>query len=124
MLLSLPSCLSSIAASSTILYNSGSLLALSLQLLVKYSTVLSRLTPTHPSRQRSLSICLEVSNSSTYRVSFVQPPHQLTAANVVWFWNTTLSLAISIALVFFTDDTAFLLAEELEEIDTRCIVSE
>ena len=54
----------------------------------------SRVTPTHPSRGRSLSICLEVSSSSTCHVSFVQHPHRLTTASPVWIWNTTLSLTL------------------------------
>ena len=56
----------------------------------KFSSFLSRLTTTHPSRQRSLSILFEVASSSTFHVSFVQPPHRRPAASVVWIWNTDL----------------------------------
>ena len=45
-------------------------------------------------RQRSLSICLEVLNSSTYHANFVQPPPQQLAANAVWLCYSTLSSVI------------------------------
>ena len=57
---SLSSCLSSIAVSSIILYNSDSLSALSLQLLVHVFDLSFKADPAHLSQQRSLSICLEL----------------------------------------------------------------
>ena len=39
-------------------------------------------------------MCLGGSSFSTCHLSFVKHPHQLATANVVWFWNSTLSLAI------------------------------
>ena len=97
-LLSLFSCLASIAASSTILYNSASLLALSLcSSWSKCLSFLSRLTPKHPSRQRSPSICLDVSNSSTCHVSFDRLPPRARIANGSWVWNANPFLTIRYA---------------------------
>ena len=81
-LLSLSSCLTSIAAISTILYNSDSLLTLSLQLLFQVCVFSFKADPNaSTSREISFQSC-------------VQHPHRLTTASVVWIWNTTLSLSI------------------------------
>ena len=69
--------------------DSCSLRPLSAAFRSKYSFSLSRLSPRHQSRQRSLSNCLEVLNSSTYHASFFQPLHQQVCANVIWFCYTT-----------------------------------
>ena len=90
--LSLSYCLSSTAPSSTILYNSDPLGA-----FFAASTFLSRLTPAHLSQQRSLSICLEVSNTSTYRVSFDRLPPRATIAHGSWVWNSNPFLTIRYA---------------------------
>ena len=54
----------------------------------KCSTFLSKLIPAHLSQQRSLSICLEVTNSSTYRVNFDLRPPRAGIASGSWVWNS------------------------------------
>ena len=63
----------------------------------KCSTSLSRLTPMHPSRQRSLSICPGASSFSTYHVSFDWLPPRPRIANGSWVWNSNPFLTIRYA---------------------------
>ena len=60
----------------------------------KCSTFLSILTPAHPSRQRSLSICPEASSFSTYHVSFDRLLPRARIANGSWVRNSNPFLTI------------------------------
>ena len=93
-LLSLSSCLSFIAAISIILSKSDSLLTLSLQLLFQVCVFSFKVDP-NASISREISFHFSrCSSFSTCHVSFVQQPHRLATASVVWIWNTNLSLTI------------------------------
>ena len=105
-----------------------------LQLLFKLFVSLSQLSPMHPSRQKFLYICLEVLDSSTYHANFIQPllsTNRCPPVRLIWvcyyhsFFGLSVMLFFSIALVFFTDDTAsFLHQEQEDETETRCVPSE
>ena len=88
------SCLSSMAASSTIWDSSDSRITLSLQLCSTCLSFLSQWFPLRQSPQRPLSTCLEALYFSTYHASFVHlPPHQV-AANGILSCHTTIGFAI------------------------------
>ena len=89
----------------------------------------------HPSRQRSLSICLEVFELPHLSCELcpTSPPAGGRQCGLVLLYHSfighlaclSVMAVFSIALVLFTDDTAHLLGEEEEdEAETRCVASE